>query len=172
MVTKHVVVVPYDDRWPGAFREIRAELAAALGDAALAIEHVGSTAVPGLAAKPVIDIDVVIASTADFPSVRTRLEGIGYRHEGDLGIPGREAFKYEDKRHLMKHHLYVCTADAAELKRHLAFRDHLRTHPDDRDAYGAVKRLAALRHPDDIDGYMDEKADIIKTILRRIRLSL
>jgi len=172
VVTKHVVVVPYDDRWPRAFLEIRAELAIALGSAVLAIEHVGSTAVPGLSAKPVIDIDIVIASLADFPEVRTRLEGIGYRHEGNLGIAGREAFKYEEKRHLMKHHLYVCTADAAELKRHLAFRDHLRTHPEDRDAYGDVKRIAALHHPDDIDGYMAEKADIIAAILRRIKLSL
>ncbi|HAQ56453.1 MAG TPA: hypothetical protein DCR44_03510 [Acholeplasmatales bacterium] len=168
MVTKHVVVVPYDDRWPMAFQKIRTELADALGDAALAIEHVGSTAVVGLAAKPVIDIDVAIASLADFPVVRTRLEAIGYRHEGDQGIPGREVFKYEDKTHLMKHHLYVCARDAAEWKRHLAFRDHLRTHADDRDAYGAVKRLAALRHPEDIEGYMAEKAGIITAILARI----
>ncbi|MDP3130288.1 MAG: GrpB family protein, partial [Bacillota bacterium] len=149
------------------FAYIKSELAVALEDAVLAIEHVGSTAVPGLAAKPVIDIDVVIATLADFPLVRTRLESIGYRHEGDLGIPGREAFKYEDKRHLMKHHLYVCTADAAELKRHLAFRDHLRTHADDREAYGAVKRAAALRHPEDIEGYMADKADLIAAILAR-----
>jgi len=172
MKTKHVMVVPYDDQWPQAFQKIRTELAATLGEDALAIEHVGSTAVPGLAAKPVIDIDVVIASLTAFPAVRARLEAIGYRHEGDLGIAGREAFKYEEKRHLMKHHLYVCTIDAAELIGHLAFRDHLRTHPADRDAYGAVKLLAAFHHPVDIDGYMAEKADIIAAILHRIKLSL
>jgi len=72
----------------------------------------------------------------------------------------------------MKHHLYVCTIDAAELIRHLAFRDHLRTHSDDRDAYGAVKLLAAFHHPFDIDRYMAEKADIIAAILHRIKLSL
>lgn len=136
-----------------------------LGDVFQAIEHVGSTSVPGLSAKPFIDIDVVIASEDRFPAVRDRLEAGGYRHEGDRGIPGREAFRYTDKPHLMRHHLYVCVSGNPELRRHLAFRDHLRSDSDDRDAYAEVKRAAAARHPHDIDSYIAEKGAIIARIL-------
>ena len=126
MAGKHVVVCPYDEGWKQDFEDIRAELAAALAGREVSIEHVGSTSVEGLSAKPVIDIDIVIRDKDAFDGVKAALESIGYVHEGDLGIPGREAFKYSDKEHLRKHHLYVCTADAAELKRHLAFRRHPR----------------------------------------------
>lgn len=165
MKTKTVVVVPYDPAWTAAFEAIRAEIAYALGDSFLSIEHVGSTSVPGLCAKPIVDIDVVIDSAERFPGVRDLLEEAGYRHEGDLGIAGREAFKYEGKTHLMRHHLYVCAADSMELRRHLAFRDRLRTNPVDRDAYGAAKVAAAAHHPRDIDAYIDEKGVIIAEIL-------
>jgi len=168
MRTKDVVVLPYDPQWPDEFVRIRNGLDAALGGCAVAIEHVGSTSVPGLAAKPVIDLDVVIEDVAHFPEARRRLEAIGYEHEGDQGIPGREVFKYADKPDLMKHHLYVCTRDAVELRRHLAFRDHLRNSGEDREAYGRIKLEAAALFPKDIDGYMAYKADFIAAILAGI----
>lgn len=87
-----VTLMPYDPAWPAQFVLIRNMLAAALEDAAVTIEHVGSTSVPGFAAKPVIDVDVVIRPGA-FPDVRSRLEAAGYRHAGDQGIAGREVFK-------------------------------------------------------------------------------
>ncbi len=92
----------------------------------------------GLAAKPIIDIDIVIDD--NFDEVKSLLEEIGYCHEGDLGIPGRDAFKYEGKPHVMMHHLYVCKRDNEELQRHITFRNYLREHPDVRDRYGAVKK--------------------------------
>ena len=127
---KKVIVLPYDEAWKDDFEKIRAELADALGDLALRIEHVGSTSVPGLSAKPVIDIDVVIKDNTVLNDAVAALAKIGYFHEGDLGIKGREAFGYEGKVHLKKHHLYVCAQDSEELKRHIAFRDHLRSNPD------------------------------------------
>ena len=132
MTTKHIVVLPYDEGWKEGFRKIEAELRAALGDLALCIEHVGSTSVPGLAAKPIIDIDVVIGDRAALRPVIDALQRIGYRHEGDLGIRDREAFAYDEERkaHLPKHHLYVCPADSRELARHLRFRDRLRADPE------------------------------------------
>jgi GrpB-like predicted nucleotidyltransferase (UPF0157 family) len=87
-----VVIVDYDPSWPATFEQLRDRLAATLGRLAVAIEHVGSTAVPGLAAKPIIDLDVVIADRIDLPAVIQRLRTLGYLHEGDLGVPGREAF--------------------------------------------------------------------------------
>ncbi len=131
MTTRQVVVLPYDEAWAAAFRAIEAELRAALAGLALRIEHVGSTSVPGLSAKPIIDVDVVIHSRTELAAAVEALAAIGYRHEGDLGIAGREAFAYDGKEHLQRHHLYVCAQDSAELKRHLAFRDHLRAHPEE-----------------------------------------
>lgn len=170
MVTKHVVVLPYDENWAHAFRDIEAELKAALGSLAKRIEHVGSTSVPGLWAKPIIDIDTVIENRSLLDRVIRALETAGYRHEGDLGIPGREAFAYEGKTHLMKHHLYVCAEDSRELKRHLAFRDYLRAHPEAVNEYGRVKREAAALYPYDIDGYIAHKSPFIAKIYEELRL--
>ena len=108
MTTRNIVVVPYDEKWKLRFEEIARELHAVLGELTLSIEHVGSTSVPGLAAKPIIDIDVVIEDESKLKAVIGALAKIGYQYEGNLGIPGREAFGYEGKTHLMEHHLYVC----------------------------------------------------------------
>ena len=152
MRTKQVIVLPYDASWKTAFNDIRRELEAALGDLAVGIEHVGSTSVEGLSAKPIIDIDVVIRDYSVFDAVVRKLASAGYIHEGDLGIQGREAFKYTHKPHLQKHHLYVCPQDSAELRRHITFRDFLRSNPDAVQEYSAVKETAARLYPEDIDG--------------------
>ncbi len=170
MNKKHVIVMPYDVKWKQAFTNIKSELEAVLGDLALRIEHVGSTSVEGLSAKPVIDIDVVIKDTSILELVISALAKIGYRHEGDLGIPGREAFKYEGKEHLMKHHLYVCAEDSSELKRHLAFRDYLRSHPEAADEYSRVKAEGAQLYPYDIDKYIEHKSPFIENIYAKINL--
>lgn len=164
MRTKRVVVEKYDPTWVRDFEEIRNELCGALDGLFVAIEHVGSTSVPGLSAKPVIDIDVVIEDYGVFPQVVEALGGIGYEHEGDLGIAGREAFRYSGKEHLKKHHLYVCPADSEELRRHTAFRDYLRAHPEAAEEYGRVKTEGAAMYPDDIDGYIAHKTPIIERI--------
>ncbi|MBO4346743.1 MAG: GrpB family protein [Lachnospiraceae bacterium] len=164
MSTRHIVVVPYDEKWKQAFEDIKCELEAALGNLALRIEHVGSTSVEGLSAKPIIDIDVVIRNPSMLDSVIEALAKIGYRHEGDKGIPGREAFKYDGKEHLMIHHLYVCSEDAAELKRHLGFRDYLRSHPETVKEYGRVKEEGAKLYPYDIDKYIEHKSPFIESI--------
>ena len=166
MRTKHVLVTPYDPAWVLAFAAIRQELTAALGPLALAIEHVGSTAVPGLWAKPILDIDVVIPNQDALPPVVQALAAIGYTHEGDLGIPQREAFSYRDKPHLHPHHLYVCPKDSRELHRHLTFRNYLRTHPEAVRTYSQVKAEAARLYPDSIEDYMNHKSACIQALYR------
>lgn len=166
---RRILVVAYDPAWPDEFARIQSELQPALGEDVLTIEHVGSTSVPGLAAKPIIDIDVVIEANK-LDKVITRLADIGYVHEGDLGIPGREAFKYSGKEHQMQHNLYVCNKDAAELRRQVTFRDWLRSHPEDRDAYGEVKLKMAARYPHDIDAYIQGKSACIAAIYRKCGL--
>ena len=172
-----VVIVDYDPQWPVLFAELRAVLWAALGDVALAIEHVGSTSVPGLAAKPIIDLDVVIEFTARLPDAIRCLAGLGYSHEGDKGIPGREAFaragpdvpRNGTGRTWPHQHLYACAQDSTELARQLAFRDYLRAHPDAALAYERLKRQLAEKFRDDRDAYCDGKSTFVEEVLRRAR---
>jgi len=168
MLTKSVTVLPYCERWDQDFAQIRDELRQALGPLALSIEHVGSTSVRGLSAKPIIDIDIVIRDYSWFEAVVSALKAIGYYHEGDLGISGREAFRYDGKDHLQKHHLYVCAQDSAELKRHLAFRDYLRSHPKAVNEYSRIKEEGAALFPDDIGKYIEYKAPFIERIYQEI----
>ena len=161
---RKIIVVPYDENWKAEFGQIKAELIAALENCAVAIEHVGSTSVEGLAAKPIIDIDIIIKDYNYFETVKNKLFEIGYTYEGDLGVKDRHAFKYSDKLHLMKHHLYVCPEYSEELHRHIKFRDYLRSHPEDRDWYGEVKILAAKHYPEDIDSYMKAKHPCVREI--------
>ena len=195
MAIRNIVVLPYDKKWQQDFLAIKKELAVALGmvseqeelalsteqedgtpgmvsehrPLALAIEHVGSTSVEGLAAKPIIDIDVVVAS-CDVEAAIQALAGIGYNHEGNLGIPGREAFGYSGKEHLREHHLYLCPEDSPELKRHLAFRDYLREHPQAVEEYSRIKLEAAALFPHDIDGYINHKSPVIERIYKELGL--
>ena len=166
MRTQRVVVLPYDKAWQSAFEAIRLELEAALGDLSIGIEHVGSTSVDGLSAKPCIDIDVIIRDYSSLDAVVQKLATIGYIHEGDLGIKNREAFTYTDKRHLLKHHLYVCPQDSRELRRHITFRDFLRNNPEAAKKYGQTKEQAALLFPDDIDGYIKYKTPCIEELYK------
>ena len=170
MITKHVVVLPYDEQWRQDFLRIKAELTNTLGQLTIGIEHVGSTSVQGLSAKPIIDIDVVIRDRSDLPKVISALQTIGYSHEGDQGISGREAFKYEGKEHLRKHHLYVCALDANELKRHIAFRDYLRSNPDAVAEYSRIKEEGAKLYPWDIYKYIEHKSPFIEGVYKRIGL--
>lgn len=147
---------------------IKDELTSALGQLAMGIEHVGSTSVEGLSAKPIIDIDVVIKDYTVLEEAVSALGAIGYRHEGDLGIAGREAFKYDGKEHLRKHHLYVCPEDSPELKRHIAFRDYLRTHSDAVREYSFIKEEGARAYPYDIDKYIEHKTPFIERIYKEI----
>ncbi len=164
-----VYVVSYDPSWPDEFEKIRSSLGDEIIQLAIAIEHVGSTSVPGLAAKPIIDMDVVIP-IGRFYKVKDLLEKQGYQHEGDKGILGREAFRYEDKPHLMQHHLYVVEQGNNELHRHIVFRNWLRTHCEYRDAYAAVKLKMAQIHRNDRDAYMQGKAAIIEEIYKKCGL--
>ncbi len=167
---KQVIVQPYNKAWKQDFEAIRDELNPFLDGLALRIEHVGSTSVEGLSAKPAIDIDVVIKDRTVLPDVVSTLQKAGYSHEGDLGIPGREAFKYEGKEHLRKHHLYVCAQDAEELKRHIAFRDYLRSNPEAIAEYSRIKEEGARAYPWDIDKYIEHKSPFIEDVYKKIGL--
>ena len=172
-----IEIVDYDPNWPKVFKELSKVLSDHLGDLILRIEHVGSTAVPGLDAKPIIDIDVIISSEGMLQKVITRLEKMGYVHEGDLGITGRETFKPITKdvprdgtgRIWPKYHLYVCEQNSKELLRHLKFRDYLRDHPEQARAYAKLKRELAGKYLEDRQAYTEAKTQFIKSILKSER---
>ncbi|MBO5110009.1 MAG: GrpB family protein [Clostridia bacterium] len=164
MRSKSVEVVPYSYTWAESYELIKAELLAAVGDFILGIEHVGSTAVEGLSAKPCIDIDIIIEDYSMLDTVINQLATIGYVHEGDLGIKDREAFKYTNKPHLENHHLYVCPKSSNELHRHITFRNYLKTHPEAVVKYSKIKEEAAKLFPNDIDQYIAYKTPCIEEL--------
>ena len=170
MRTKNVIVLPYDRAWKSAFEEIKKEIESVIGDLIIGIEHVGSTSVEGLSAKPIIDIDVVIKDYSVFATVVRKLETIGYIHEGNLGIKDREAFKYSNKPHLQMHHLYVCPQYSEELHRHVTFRDYLENNREAVQMYSLVKETAAILFPNDIEKYIDYKSPCIEELYRRCGL--
>lgn len=170
MKTAKVTVLPYDRAWKSDFENIKSEIEDALGDLIIGIEHVGSTSVEGMSAKPCIDLDVIIKDYSVFDAVVCGLARIGYIHEGDLGIKDREAFKYSDKAHLRAHHLYVCPIYSEELHRHIAFRDFLRGNDEAVKTYSAVKETAARLFPNDIDRYIEYKSPCIEELYRQCGL--
>ena len=170
MQSKRVVVVAYDKAWESDFEAIKNEIEAVIGETIIGIEHVGSTSVKGMSAKPCIDIEVIIKDYSVFDEIVERLETIGYIHEGDLGIKDREAFKYSDKPHLARHHLYVCPQYSEELHRHITFRNFLRHYAEAFKKYSSVKEKAAELFPDDIDKYMAYKSPCIEELYSKCGL--
>ncbi|MCZ8515799.1 GrpB family protein [Paenibacillus filicis] len=160
-----VIVVQYDPDWVRLFGKLQDFVLPVLSDLVLTIEHVGSTSVPGLAAKPIVDMDVVVSTQADVHTAIQRLATLGYVHEGDLGTSGREAFIPPDN--VPWHHLYVCTVETAEYKRHILFRDYLRSHPEDSKMYGFLKLELAQRFHNDRAAYTNAKSEFVNEILKR-----
>jgi GrpB-like predicted nucleotidyltransferase (UPF0157 family) len=158
-----VVIVEYDPAWPSEFVRLRNRAKAALGDVAVAIEHVGSTAVPGLPAKDLIDMVVVVESDDDVNEAIARLQAIGYRARGNLGVEGREAFWWPEGE--KRHHLYVSPTTSAELHAQVAFRDRLRADPAVAREYVALKRNLAARHRNDRLAYTEAKTEFIDAVL-------
>jgi GrpB-like predicted nucleotidyltransferase (UPF0157 family) len=164
-----VEVTAYDPEWPRTFDRIRAHVWPAVQHAAMSLEHVGSTSVPGLRAKPAIDACIVVASRRDIPHVVKALTKIDYAHLGDLGVVDREAFKQPES--LPKHHLYASPRGSLSLKNHLGLRDYLRAHSEAAIEYGDLKENLARQYPDDIDRYIAGKTEFILGILRKIGLT-
>jgi GrpB-like predicted nucleotidyltransferase (UPF0157 family) len=160
-----VLIVDYDPSWPANFCAYRDRLAEALGSLAIAIEHVGSTAVPGIPAKPIVDLDVVVRA-ADVAAAISALQSLGYQHIGDLGIEGREAFRCPPK--VPRHHLYVCLEGGTALLNHLAFRDCLRADAEISREYAKLKMDLALRYRNDRAAYTEAKFAFIASVLERL----
>lgn len=161
-----VVVEEYNPLWAKQFQQVKHELEGYLQDTPyLSIEHVGSTSVPGLAAKPILDIDIII-ERAQLPGVIAALTTKGgYEYRGDLGIPEREAFRKVDTE--PSRNLYACIAGSQALRNHLAVRDLCRVDEHVRQTYAAKKRELAAQDWPNVDAYAEAKNEVVQWILAR-----
>lgn len=170
-----IVICKYDENWMLEFESIKGVLNNALGDLIIGIEHVGSTAVPGLGAKPILDIDIVIEGYEIFPKVVFALERLGYLHQKEWSFEGREAFGRKDESapwtgegsSWMKHHLYVCNVESSELAKHIAFRNYLRRNPQAAFEYEKLKRQLA-KIENQRTSYTSGKTEFIHSILGKV----
>lgn len=171
-----IVVLDYDPKWALQFEKLKGLLLNHLNSESIGIEHVGSTSVIGLKAKPIIDLDIIIAEN-DFlmEKIIHQLSKLGYRHVGNLGISGREAFKRLNSKtpndgaskKWFKHNLYLCKKGSIGLMNHLNFRNYLRANPDKVVEYGELKQNLAEKFPYDIDAYIDGKTNFIVDMLSK-----
>ena len=153
-----MVLTAYQAHWPEHFEKIKKALLLKECVHIIGIEHIGSTAVPGLPAKPIIDIDIIYNTSSDFVHIRSHLRRLGYQHSGNQGIAHREVFKRgKNQNHAVldgiKHHLYACPALSEELNRHITFRDYLRNHPEKRIQYADLKNEIANKSGQDRKKY-------------------
>jgi len=158
--TEKLVLADSDTTWPARFEEQRARIIAALADVAVRVDHVGSTAVPDLPAKPIIDIQVSVPNADDESAYAPHLERAGYAMR--VREPGHRMFRTPER----DAHVHVCSAGGGWERRHLVFRDWLRTHPDDRDLYAEVKRRLLREAWPSMDAYAAAKSAVIATITR------
>jgi GrpB-like predicted nucleotidyltransferase (UPF0157 family) len=161
-----VRIVDYDPGWPAEARRELARVAAALGDLAVRLDHVGSTAVPGLAAKPIVDLQVSVAALEPQRAYVEPLEALGYLFVAYATAPEYHFFGKPPERP-RTHHLHICLAGSFEELRHLAVRDLLRADPGEAARYEAVKRESARLHPEDRHAYMDGKEAFVVELERR-----
>lgn len=162
----HVRVTDYDPRWADLFAREAAAIRAVLGENCVAVHHIGSTAVPGLAAKPVIDMMPVVHSLAAADAQSAAFEALGYECMGEFGIAGRRYYRKGGDERTHQIHIFA-EGDVRNIGRHLAVRGYLRTHPAEAEAYGALKRELAARFPEDIEGYCDGKDAFVRGLERR-----
>ncbi|MHC5218284.1 GrpB family protein [Enterococcus sp. LJL128] len=163
-MSRKIEVVPYNPAWPHLFEEEKACLKQALPDElVVSVVHIGSTSVPGLAAKPIIDICLIVEDIAELDKYQEVMAEIGYESWGAYGLPGRRYFpKGGDQR---SHHIHAYQFDnLSEIGRHIAFRDFLRNHREIASTYGEIKQTAAAAYPEDIESYGDYKDEFVKKV--------
>ncbi len=160
----HIIeVVPYDPRWPKAFEEEAKHLHGILGNNVVTIYHIGSTAVPGLAAKPIIDILIVVKDILDVDKETHQFEQLGYTARGELGIPFRRHFHKGD--FLRTHNVHIFEEGAAQVDNHIHFRDYLRNSPQISQEYAELKFELAKKHPKNMLAYLEGKEGFVRKIL-------
>ena len=159
---RKVEVVPHDPKWQEAFAIESRRITAALGRTVATIHHIGSTAIPNIYAKPIIDLLVEVNNIIEVDRQNPSMASLGYEAMGEFGIPDRRYFRKNNREGIRTHHIHVFKVDSAQVGRHLRFRDYIIAHPKEARRYSDLKRKLAKEHPTNIDGYMDGKDRFIQ----------
>ena len=162
-MAQHIIVKEYDANYPSMFEKEKEQLVPSLKDNLVDVFHIGSTAVPGLSSKPIIDIMISVNSLEKVDEKKNEFKEIGYEYLGEYGIKGRRYLRKGGDERTHQVHIFH-KDDTNNLKRHLAFRDFLIAHKDIADKYGKLKRELAIKYSYDIDKYCDGKEDFVKDI--------
>jgi GrpB-like predicted nucleotidyltransferase (UPF0157 family) len=162
-----VVLVAYDPAWPERYEEAARLIREACGDVLVAIKHIGSTSIPGLASKPYLDIMPGVATFDDGFGLIPGMESLGYESRGEFSIPGRHYFTkwVEGDNHVWKHNVHAYAVGHIEWDRHLVFRDALRADDVLRNEYEALKRVLAVRFADDVNAYAEAKTELVERVI-------
>jgi GrpB-like predicted nucleotidyltransferase (UPF0157 family) len=163
---RKVELVPHDPAWAAQAAAESARLAQAIGPTLIRIEHVGSTSIPGIRAKPTIDLQPIVKSLAELDARQPQVEALGYVWRGEWGIPGRR-YCIREEHSCRLFHVHCHEDGHPEIARTLVFRDYFRTHPDEAKAYEALKLTCATAHPDDTLAYSKAKGDWIRACIAR-----
>jgi GrpB-like predicted nucleotidyltransferase (UPF0157 family) len=163
-MTRKVEVVPHNSNWREAFENESEQVTVALGDNVVAVYHIGSTAIPTIYAKPIIDMLVEVKDITKVDERDSAMQTLGYESMGELGILGRRFFRKNNEVGIRTHHIHTFEIDSAQVKRHLAFRNYMSVHNEDAQRYSELKQKLAKKYPNDIEGYMDGKDEFIKEI--------
>lgn len=164
MTRRRVEVTPYQEEWKQLFENENECLKNIFHSINVDIHHIGSTSVPGLSAKPIIDILLSADKLAYIDQATAQIVTAGYEAKGENGIPGRRYFQKSDKNGIRKVHLHAFEKDSHELHRHLVFRDYLIEHPEEAKKYAAIKEKAAKKYEYDIESYIAEKSPLVKEL--------
>ena len=172
VMSEPVIIVDYNPAWPRLYEEERTRILNAIGGFIEDIQHVGSTSVPGLGAKPIIDIMIGIHKLSLVNKCVQPLQSLGYDYRGESGIPGRYYFRKPLKALTSHrtHHIHMVKTNHDGWKRNILFRDYLLTHPEDSKQYEALKRALAKQFGSDREGYTDAKTEFIETVLVKATL--
>jgi GrpB-like predicted nucleotidyltransferase (UPF0157 family) len=162
-----VNVVPYSDMWTQLFQTESDRIGYALGNVVTHIHHIGSTAIPGIQAKPIIDILIEVCETLELDIRSQAMRELGYEVLGEFGIPGRRYYRKGNVQGIKTHHLHAFQVDDSNIARHLAFRDYMIAHSAVAREYGSLKQELAQAHSDDFEAYIDGKDEFIKVHEKR-----
>ncbi len=166
MARRKIEVVPHDPAWARLFEREARGLVKVFGPELVAIHHIGSTAIPGIRAKPIIDVLLEVRDIERVDAFNEEMIALGYRPQGEFGIPGRRFFIKGEDAH-RTHHLHAFETGSPHIARHLNFRDYLIAHPAEARAYSRLKQRLARQFPHDIEAYMDGKDGLIKEAERK-----
>lgn len=158
-------IAQYDSRWSADFDAEAIRIAEALGDVVVCLHHIGSTAIPGISAKPVIDILMDVSELSELSELDGRssqMEALGYEAKGEFGIPDRRYFRRDDVNGIRTHQVHAFVPQSDGVDRHLAFRDYMIAHPKIAQLYGELKQQLAEQFPNDMNAYMDGKDSFVK----------